>query len=123
MRIIKFRGKRTDNGEWVYGYYKYDSIYNEHLILEDGKWFVVTLETVGQFTGLFDKNEKEIYEGDITHIGIKGSLARIIHLDGAFQYEYLTKPQNPDAYRFEYHKMNKHEVVGNIHDNPELLKQ
>jgi len=134
MRTIKFRGKDVTTGEWRFG----DLIHgvgNKHgrmYILPithiypkgcnelDG-WEVIP-ETVGQLIGLTDKNGKEIYEGDITNAGIKGSLARIIYLDGAFQYEYLTKPQKPDVYRFEYHKMNTHEVIGNIHDNPELLK-
>ena len=131
-REILFRGKRVDNGEWVYGFYverKSDSatyivtstigasIYSE-INNMTATAFRVIPETVGQYTGLKDKNGKRIFEGDILSINR--------HLQG-IQIEfdngcYIGVANNRKyKHRLEFDTPNIYEVIGNIYDNPELL--
>ena len=146
MRTIKFRGKDIQTGEWVYG-----SLFNGvaptdnkpySIILTDEKYdaeghlpkdivlgfhadetFVVDIKSIGQFTGLYDKNGKEIYEGDIVHSKLK----RLRKYDEILQIcfansDYCGKDKSGSStslYLLEdYHTL---EVIGNIHDTPELI--
>lgn len=111
MREILFRGKRKEDDEWVYGFL----VSQKHI----GDWvtaYPVVPNTVGQFTGRIDKNGKKIFEGDIIR---------------AFGETYACRW---DGGNCEFGLSNKHEsfgiayvapfdmeIVGNIHDNPELL--
>ena len=121
MRTIKFRGKREDDGEWVYGgYAKYDElVYITSPKVESDNnvsWFIEVIpETVGQFTGLYDKNGVEIYEGDIV-IGEN-------YLFPCYDNRKMTIYWDNRVGGFDMCIFNKDEieVIGNVHDNKELL--
>ena len=137
-RTIKFRGKRIDNGEWVYG--SLDLTANSAAISwdridNDGDtvpWFAnVDPASVGQFTGLLDKNGKEIYEGDI--ITVSGRYPRVALWDKMMwalmpteyyhdAYFWVMNLQHPRPDWWEEFS-DEFEIIGNIHDNPELLKE
>lgn len=124
MREILFRGKRVDNGEWIYGYYVHQ--YGADMIyLPDGTdreygfdYYHIIPETVGQYTGLTDKNSKKIFEGDIVNIEYPETTVKntVIEYIGTGFYG----GDEGDAWELDnYYSL---EVIGNIHDNPELLK-
>ena len=124
MRTIKFRGKDIETGEWIYGDLLQRIGYMPSILYpyeHNGKVCyaecAVKRETVGQFTGLTGKNDKEIYEGDIITFDN--------HLQGVSQvvYNYAGFDVVSNNYRTTLRPMmNNHiRVIGNIHDNPELL--
>ena len=126
MREILFRGKRIDNGEWVYGFVLND----EHTLIgyyKNGHDFCiieVIPETVGQFTGLTDKNGKKVFEGDILVFCKGATYPYKIEWDGMGWKLYRSDGKRiKEAFECnEIHYVNISEVIGNIHDNPELLK-
>ena len=129
MPEILFRGKRIDNGEWVFGYYVclYDNkgnishrIYSGYAETDCGDfypdWFEVDPKTVGLFTGLTDKNDKKIFEEDIVKV-LDKHLDCVIWSRGCFCMD-----RQLFNYEMTYQNELHMEVIGNIHDNPELLE-
>lgn len=153
-----FRGKRTDDGKCVMGYYVFkrkrsgvfgqvisELDFDRHLIIDLwGNSYEVIPETVGQCTGLEDKNGKMIFEGDIVrtqpfldkpysskakykqHIGVVEY--RVSHFKNSFyeqdyKAEWIVDIKDYGKFTcYDWSKFFKCEVIGNIHDNPELLE-
>ena len=134
MREILFRGKRIDNGEWVEGYYAAEpymkNTYNCGYILENEKdlfakkaWLVDS-RTVGQYTGLTDKNGTKIFEGDCFKTYCTG-LPVYKHIVGYYpeHFAFMARciEMNTVHYLSDY-RPSAIEIIGNIYDNPELLE-
>lgn len=130
MREIKFRGKRLDNGEWCYGYLHLP-IGGDNLMMQVSNTdsLAVIPDTVGQFTGLHDKNGKEIYEGDVItqYWGFPHYRKGVYYECNARRGQVLFDKSGCFVLLSEsllYHLFGDgltQEVQGNIHDNPELL--
>lgn len=136
MREILFRGKRVDNGKWVKGFLsKSRNIEEKPALLkpcidyeEKGVMMssIVAPETVGQFTGLTDKNGNKIFEGDIVtydkeYGGETREKGTVYWCEGAFGVENVQDEEDSGLLGvFVNHQL---EIIGNIHDNPELLEE
>ncbi|MDD6564273.1 MAG: YopX family protein [Clostridiales bacterium] len=138
MREILFRGKREEDGGWIYGLYSDDYVYDTDfpciVPLRSGaiydSWAVIR-DTVGQYTGLTDKNGKKIFEGDIVKTKKYG---KIIGHSNVRDFDIFVVIYEPAMFRLEnthraFNLVGKcgkgidYEVIGNIYDNPELLKR
>lgn len=143
MREVLFRGKRKNDGEWVVGYYvvKNDPLLNTkmHFILYQDRnggfstslfsWSVVDPDTVGQFTGLTDKNGKKVFEGDIIREldGSMDGIPREVCWDEAhmnFNCPLVRKhwAYGQNACGLWLMQSENIEVIGNIFDNHKLLE-
>ena len=128
MREILFRGKRTDNGEWEYGDLWCNS-YGKRVVCivspinDQGTTGgnEVNPETVCQFTGLYNKNGRKIFEGDI--VKWTGSLYKVV-FEQRFGIAYFgIKISDYETWYFcNSCAANLMEIAGNVYDNPELLK-
>ena len=146
MREILFRGQTRRYGEkvrmgdgqplpsrWVYGGVlqgvgSHSIIYGGENVDDPGeglnKWAVYT-DTLGQYTGILDKNDKRIFEGDIVRVQdniitspfCDGITGKVVYDECAFFIE----PKNPMDSQWLFNECAVYEVIGNIHDNPELL--
>lgn len=135
MKDVLFRGKRQDNGEWIEGCLLgvYErvcrAVYQprEYAIQSAEEWIAppfVVAETVGQFTGLYDKNGTRIFEGDIM-VACKGATRPFeIRWDGLGwkMFEADGERIRDPFESWEIWYMQKSEVIGNKWDNPELLE-
>lgn len=141
MREIKFRGKRLDNGEWVYGekitcavsgkvyiFPEGSEINESEKIREEGCLkifaFEVNPETVGQYTELQDKNGVEIYEGDTVNCDFENRGVAVIGFSLNNQTTMLYQNTACDLLicDFDYFIASFCKKLGSIHDNPELLE-
>lgn len=143
MREILFKAKRIDNGEWVEGYH-YKRIQNEEIVdaIEkcDGticsvKYYQIIPETLCQYTGLADKNGQKIWENDIVKKEFYTDYEAFANSEeyiGVVKYEDCAwcvsyerngyKCNSPIFMAMEYHDAEHFDVIGNIFENPELIK-
>ena len=123
QREILFRGKRVDTGEWIEGSLIGDDVLVGKIVeFEEDYfctefWYKVDPETVGQFTGMTDKKGKKLFEGDVYSMGEKNILYVVIFDKSQFIGKQVG---NRSLAGLEYWKSDI-EIIGNIHDNPELL--
>ena len=147
MRDIKFRAKRIDSGAWVYGDYFKTPLTDEnsgttpdagwfflsgekrHCIGRDHVAFVVDVSTLGQFTGLKDKNGLEIYQGDVLECGYRMGNGLLLKVRGQVKYAdngacfALEIPDGDGFITWSFSNYTDFNVIGNVHQNRDLLSE
>mgnify|MGYP001004100934 CR=1 FL=1 len=160
-REILFRGKSIQNGKWLYGNIQIpEAPYDEYLMLDNGWQMQVDADTIGQYTGLIDKNGKKIFEGDILRVSEYENILMREFNDDPNRFDLFTLDEIKGDLRQSYTSpvtweecsfcistkgdwlhhndmflavlfgdMKRSspififEVIGNIHDNPELMER
>lgn len=136
MREIRFRGKRIDNGEWVEGYLVCDRkfwgepdfhayiVAHEHPSGCFGSDIYIEVDpsTVCQYTGLTDKNGKRIFEGDIIRTERNGGRTYFVLFDDDL-CAFIGSVCESNIFTTFEGDGDRYEVIGNVHDNPELVKE
>ena len=126
MREILFRGKRADNGQWVYGFYAQELQGQHYILADEGDFYdgpMLTMveiipESVGQYTGHDDKNGVKVFDGDVLAIDDDRFLIRWEEERGGFRIDYWQFDEQYDLSEF----WPASEAIGNIHDNPEVTE-
>lgn len=123
MREILFRGKMEDGGEWMYGDLvagKFICVCDETIDENPRIGFIdVVNKTIGQYTGIDDVNGTKIFEGDIVHGNVDWSSCGMFEED-VVEIQFA---ETVGGYQWLCFDLDTIEVVGNIHDNPELIKE
>ena len=129
MREILFRGKRKGDNKWVYGSfarYNLEDGTADMFLPEYGVLFSVHIDTLGQFTGLIDKNGKKIFEHDIVRCEFNSAPpmnGKVVFENGAFGLRWKHHGSGVENFAaFECICNVEYTVIGNIHDNPELME-
>lgn len=128
MRTIKFRGKSKFNSEWVYGDLVQCMSDDIKIVNsnrpKDLSYRIndIQSDTVGQFTGLCDNNGVEIYEGDIVELLERNGMPNICKVEMCEKGYWCVSFGIHERIILGYIDKNQIIVIGNIHDNPELLK-
>lgn len=137
-REILFRGKRLDNGEWIEGFYVHlcdgkgnesHRIYTGYAETDCGDfypdWFEVDPATVSRYTGLTDKNGVKVFKGDIlrSHYDEDDPEDTAIEIVLWYNNGWCTQEAGSGTDPVECSTISFSEVIGNIHDNPELLEE
>lgn len=118
MREILFRGKQKDDGCWIYGSLQ---CFKGFSIFDEGykNFFTVSHETIGQYTGIDDKNGMQIFEGDI--VRGRDALEKDLVVEGYIDYQYGSFCIVGDLMTHFRWMDYEVEVIGNIHDNPYMI--